>query len=82
MTTGTWHTLEDELPDRTSHVSSTDWQRHKFKRGTWTQGVTKRGKPPPDHRAIVLRVIKFAAIIITLLVSIGWAFVGAAVLIW
>lgn len=78
MTTGTWPTLDGTDPG----ASSAAWQHQQALRAAWLRGVTKRGKPPRDHHARMLRVIKMMAIGITLLVSIGWAFVGAAVLIW
>mgnify|MGYP006367085109 FL=1 len=75
MNTGAWPELKDDLP---AHASAA-WRRH---RGSWTRGLTQRGKPPRDTTARVKKTIKVLVVCITLLVSIGWGLVGAAALIW
>lgn len=49
---------------------------------TWIRGITKQGKPPRDNYTRMLRVVRLTAVCITLMVSLGWAALGAALLIW
>lgn len=77
MTTGTWTTVDGDI---SPNASSAAWPRHRARtKSSWLRGVTRRGKPPKDDS---LRVIRFAAIALSLLVSIGWALIGAAIQIW
>ena len=78
MTTGTWPSLSSTDPG----VSAATWSHQEVLRATWIRGLTKRGKPPRDHYARMLRAVRIMATCITLLVSLGWAALGAALLIW
>ena len=75
MNTGAWPELKDDLP---AHASAA-WRRH---RGSWTRGLTQRGKPPRDPPARVKKTLKVLVVCITLRVSIGGGLVGAAALSW
>lgn len=91
MTTGAWITVDGDLHPHTSGA----WPRHQPRSKTsvivsaiasaivkamaWLRGVTRRGKPPRDNN---LRVIRFAAIALSLIVTLGWALIGAAIQIW
>lgn len=77
MTTGTWPTLDSD-----AGASSAAWRHQEAIRASWRRGITKRGKPPRDTQARMLRWIRVMVVGLTLLVTIGWAFVGAAALIW
>lgn len=78
MTTGTWPTLDNTDPG----VSAATWRHRNAFRATWSRGITKQGKPPRDNYTRMLRVVRLTAVCITLMVSLGWAALGAALLIW
>lgn len=87
MTTGTWITVDVDLPPHTSGA----WPQRRPRTRTlaitsailgvvaWLRGVTRRGKPPKDNN---LRIIRFAAIALSLVMTLGFAFIGAAIQIW
>lgn len=62
MTTGVWERVPGEIIDSAEDVRP----------ATWTQGLTKRGKPPRDTTAQTKRRI--------LQLALGWALAGAAAL--